>query len=247
MLDESNVISVDVMDEVLLRLKQEEEEKRLSEEEAKHKSEQILAFAESEAQRLKDEALADAEKEAAVIISKANAESAKIKKEAYQEAYENGLSKGEEEANILIKDAEQIKADAYIEKNKILNSAEPEAVELISDVIKKLIGDIYEVNPGVIMFLIRQGLAQVAAAGDITIHVSRQDYDELIPNKEEILALAEAGTKIDILRDVSLNRSDCVIETRFGNIDCSLNRQYEALKENLYYICKNRFAENDGM
>jgi flagellar assembly protein FliH len=235
------------MDAGLFKLKQEEEERRLSEEEALHQSERILASAESEAERLKTKVLADAENEAKSIVSEAHAEASKIKTEAYNEAYGNGLKKGEEEAKLLVKDAEQIKAEAYIEKNKILNSAEPEAVELISSIVKKLVGDIYAVNPSVIMFLIRQGLAQVAAAGDITIHVSRQDYDGLIPNKEEILALAEAGTKIDIMRDVSLNPSDCVIETRFGNIDCSLNRQYEALKENLYYICKNRFAESGGM
>jgi flagellar biosynthesis/type III secretory pathway protein FliH len=44
------------------------------------------------------------------------------------------------------------------------------------------------------------------------------------------------------VKDLSLNPTDCIIETPYGNIDCSLERQMQDLIENLYYI----YEQNGG-
>lgn len=250
MIDENKVVHVEVMNpssfETAEKVALAPVDDVISETEAIEKSEQMLEEANLEAQRIKDNAMAEAQRLADEMKEATQSELDGIRANAYEEAFEEGRQRGENEANRIINEAERIKAQALIVKNTLLNSAEPEIVELIASIVKKLIGDSFELRPELILFLIKQGLAQMSITGEITIHVSQEDYDTVIAEKAGILSMAEAGAKIEIIKDLSLNSSDCIIETQFGNIDCSLGQQYEALKENLYYICKNRFVESNG-
>lgn len=249
-IDENNVINVEIMNASAFQAAAEAaelvREEYVTEEEAVEISEQIIEEAKKNAQIIKDNAIAEVESEISGMKAAAESEIEELKESAYSEAYEEGRQKAEEEAERIIREAEQIKKQALIDKEEIINSAEPKIVELVSDIVKKLIGDALKLKPELIMFLIKQGLSQTSIMGEITVHVSEFDYDTVISDKNELLSMTEAGAKIEVIKDLSLNPSDCIIETQFGNIDCSLNQQYEALKENLNYICKNRFADNSG-
>jgi flagellar assembly protein FliH len=244
-IDADNFVSLDVPDiSEFLFDNIEDEEEGLTEEEALSRAEQIVADAENEAEEIK--VAAEVEGKNAVIKMKeqAKGEIEGLKAAAYNEAYEAGRLKGEAEAEGIIAEAEEIKERALVEKEEILNSAEPEIVELVADVVKKLIGGAFEIRPELILFLVKQGLSATTLTGNITVHVSEDDYGAVIADKNELLSMAEAGTTIEIIKDVSLNAADCIIETKFGNIDCSLDKQYGALKESLFLICKNRFIES---
>ncbi|MCL2699868.1 MAG: FliH/SctL family protein, partial [Defluviitaleaceae bacterium] len=88
--------------------------------------------------------------------------------------------------------------------------------------------------------IIRKGFSESKMSGDITIRVSDADYEATYESREEIQQYADAGAKLEILKDPSLTQGDCIIETPFGAIDCSLDQQSESLKKNLYFISENR-------
>lgn len=249
-IDENKVVNVEIMDQSLFRPAEEVSlvpvDDSMSETEAIELSEQVLDEANRKAKKIIDDAMSEAQRAVADMQEKAEFELDGIRANAYEEAFEEGHKRGEEEAKRIIGEAEHIRTQALIDKNTLLNSAEPEIVELIASIVKKLIGDTFELRPELILFLVKQGLAQMSITGEITVHVSQEDYDVVIAEKAEIQSMADAGAKIEIMKDLSLNSSDCIIETQFGNIDCSLGQQYEALKENLFYICKNRFAVSNG-
>jgi len=245
-IDMDNVVSVDVPDMNNFFIEDDDYEDAppvLTEEEALSRAEQIIADAAAEADEIKNGAQAQAEDVVAKMRQQAEAEIEELKAAAYDEAAEAGKAEGSKEAAKIIKEAEDIKAQAYVEKNRILNSAEPEIVELIAEIAEKLIGGAFELKPDLILFLVKQGLSATTLAGDIIIHISQDDYNAVISNKNELLAMAEAGCNIEIIKDLSLNAADCIIETKLGNIDCSLDQQYSALKDNLFLILKNRFIE----
>lgn len=216
-------------------------------EKAYNEKEVILLRAKSEAFRVVKEANEQAER----IVSDANAQCEKLKQETADEAkklgYEEGYASAVRECEGLKRDAEKIHNAAVEARDKMFKNIEPDAIDLIIRIVRKLLNDIAELNPQVIQNLIVQGLTDVTVTGNIIIHVSKQDYDHVIENKEIILSRLESGANVEIVRDPALNKSDCIIETPFGNIDCSLEQQFESLKQNLYFIFNNSVnKEEDG-
>jgi len=188
----------------------------------------ILAKARREAQAVYDE-----------ILAKAQAEAAEIELTARENGYAEGLANGEKDAELLRLQANQTYADAVKEKEKLIASLEPEMLSLVVGIVQKLVGNAAALSPGVVKNLIAQGLGGASATGDITIHVSTEDYETVLAAREEFLPMTDASAHLEITKDHSLKPSDCIIETAFGNIDCSLDQQWQAIKRDLFLISKN--------
>ncbi len=192
-----------------------------------------------------------ARKEAAKIISSANIdaeiilekyrkeakfESVRIKELAKEEGFAEGHKEGILELEKLRADAEKHIQEIKEKKESIYQELEPEILDLIISITDKLLNKAVEINPDIVLNLIRQGLNETTLSGEINIRVSPQRYDFVVKNKDKILM--DNRSKFEIIRDLSLKDSDCIIETSFGNIDCSLDEQFKLLKENLYMLLK---------
>jgi flagellar assembly protein FliH len=73
----------------------------------------------------------------------------------------------------------------------------------------------------------------------IFIHVSKQEYYIVVENLSQLIE-ATSNSAIEVIKDLSLNKGDCIIETPFGNVDSSFDMQFEAIKNDLIYILENR-------
>ena len=243
-IDENNRVSVEVLDRDALAEMQEA---------IKTDSEQFDKEADEAAspEEIARGIIKEAENSAKLIIEKASAEAeelinerqaefedelSSLKEETLKDAFDQGYERGYDESRGIREQADQILKDAQEKREEILKNAEPETVELICQIVKKLTADAAELNPGMIACLIRQGLDAANAPGDVTVHISAEDYDEAVKHKNEYFAHIDTGARVDIIKDPSLQKSDCIIETPYGNIDCSLDQQFASLKENIYYI-----------
>ena len=193
-----------------------------------------------------NEITTNAKKHAEEIISKAKIQSEEDAKKTIEEAKAQGYAEGREqgvaEADALKAEAQKLYDKAQTEREETIKNIEPDMVALVMKVVKKLTGDIAVIKPELVVNLIKQGLADATLTGSINIRVSKQDYDAVLAAKDEILSFAEGANGLDILKDLSLNKSDCIIETPFGIIDTSLDGQYSALKDDLY-LALSRSAE----
>ena len=208
----------------------------LTDEPPEKKALTLLENAKREASAL----LADARKEAAraseEIKAQATAEAEKMKTEAHDTGYREGCEKATAMGEDIKARANKILADAKKEREDMIAALEPEMVSLIIQVTGKLLQDEVRVNPGVIINLIRQGIQGATLTGDIAIRVSAEDFAFVSEHQEEISAMTGGSIHMEIIQDGSLSKMDCVIETPFGNIDCGLDQQFNALSENLLHI-----------
>ena len=250
-IDENNRVSVEVLDYAAIAEMQESlkndaayepEEEDLSVEDEislEEASANIIEQAEERAENI----LTNASREAEEIIERRRTEFedelANLKEETLKEAFELGYGRGYDESEGVRKQADDVLQAAYAEREETFENMEPEIIELICGLVKKLTAGACLFNPDIISCLIKQGLGAANAPGDVTVHVSAEDYEEAVKNKYEFLTLVETGARVDIILDPSLKISDCIIETPYGNIDCSLGQQFASLKENIYYILNN--------
>lgn len=199
----------------------------------------ILANAKNKA----DNIIKEAELEAEKIIEEAKIEAENIKMETFEESKKNGYNIGLEEAYAEVEGMKNATENEYNEALKqreiIIDSIEEDMVNLMEKILNKILGDSVNINPKVILSLIKQGLSKNTVSGDVFIHISKDDYDCALEEKETIISFTDGNTNIELIKDFSLNKGDCIIETPFGNIDCSLDQQFQNLKDNLYYILEN--------
>jgi len=212
----------------------------------KESQQTLLAKAQKEAQiilgqaeRERTEMLRQIQEEKEKILQKAFQEGYQEgqhigKEQGYQEGYQVGYQEGEQEAVALKADAESILQAAYEEKDRILQGIEPKMVQLLENILEKMVGATLKFHPNVILFLIKKGFQETSFKGDIHIYVSEEDYDTVVKNKEEFLRDIEQ--EVIIMKESSLQRGDCILETPIGNIDCSLGSQFQEVKKELYML-----------
>ena len=256
--DELNVKKIDVPDYSELLFEREEKNgidcysnsNKIDSESAELKAANILDEARREAQIVFE----DAQKQAAVIVAGAkneadtiinDAEKAKVeisekaKIDGYDKGYGEGVAAGTEKAGKLISEAEDVLSDACDKRFQMISNAEREMLDIISKVSKKLLNREVKTDPSIIVALIQQGFDEATMVGDIKIHVSKEDYDFTMDHIDEVMSQAKSGAHIEVLKDLSLTKNDCVIETPYGNIDCSFGQQFDSLVENLYLLLEN--------
>lgn len=204
------------------------------------KAKRIITQANDQAELILADARTAAISERDSVIKKAESDATRITAEARDAGYQEGINSAVKEGETIKAQANKVLDDAHAERNEMLETLEPELVQLIMEICDKLLGTATYFNPAIIVNLIKQGLEGATISGDVKIYVSTHDYEAAMQNKDEILALTDGSVKLEIVKDLSLNPADCVIETPFGSIDASLGQQFEALTENLAYILSNR-------
>ncbi|MEN2776569.1 FliH/SctL family protein [Acetivibrio clariflavus] len=187
-------------------------------------SEKIIKAAEIKAQKI----IEAAEKQVSERIKA-------IEEEARQKGFEQGYEQGYEEAKKMYEDlifeAERIKEEANMEYNRIMSEIEADAMELVMDIARKVIGEEISVNKEHLLHLVREALGKSSNRENIVLKVSAQDYDYVVDNKEKLLSMVEGVGNLDIKRDPALKIGDCLVETPYGSIDAGVETKLAKIED----------------
>jgi flagellar assembly protein FliH len=189
-------------------------------ERAKMQSEELIKAAEIQAQR---------------IIEDAEAEAGERLKALEEEARQQGFDKGYEEAKNmyqhLLTEAEHIKEHAKLEYSKVMETIEKDAIDLIIDIARRVIGEEITLNKEHLVNIVGEALGKSSNRDNILVRVSAQDYDYVLENKDKLLSVAEGIGELDIKKDVALKPGDCLIETSYGSIDAGVDTKLKNIEE----------------
>ncbi|MCL1996893.1 MAG: FliH/SctL family protein [Defluviitaleaceae bacterium] len=247
-LEETAITIGNIPEPLLYELPEDSEEDALPEEPAidleliKREAEHIKKMAAEEAQAHYDDIIQKAKNQAEKIkqdaIAHANNQAIDIKEKAQNDGYETGINSAKDEADQIVAQAEEIKAQAHIFREELIQEIEPEMIELVISILDSLIEVEKDINPEAISILIKNGLGKTSAIQDVAVHTSPEDYPSI--DKAMILSSTQSMTDVQFVEDPTLKKLDCIIKTPLGSIDCGLDTQYKSLRKNLHYVLKNR-------
>lgn len=154
----------------------------------------------------------------------------RIQKEAYDEAFEQGLAEGREHARLEM--AEQVKifdtvlgqlAQPFAELDAQM---EEQTAELIMGIVRRLFRRELKTEPGCVIGIVREALdALPVAARDIRVL--------LHPDDAELVGTALRATDGErawhIVEDPLLTRGGCRVETATSRIDARVESRLEAI------------------
>jgi flagellar assembly protein FliH len=194
-------------------------------------SEEIINNARQEAELI----IREAQYEAMRLVETAERESneirASIEEEARQQGYKEGLEEVKRQYEDLMQEAEFIKEHARIEYKEVLEGIEAEALAMIMEIARNVIGTEISFNKEDILYLVKQAFEKCANKEKITLRVSADDYEYVEENKERLITMVEGLSEFEIKKDVSFKMGACIIDTPFGSIDAGIHTKLKKIEE----------------
>ena len=196
-------------------------------------ADEILERANIDAQKIIDEANAAAND----VLNNVNQQAEDIREEAKRQGYNDGINAAEAEIenikNTLQAESEQIKLNLKEEYDRYKAEVEPELVEVLTEVFRKVTLTVAEDNKDIIMHLINGVMRKAENSHEFVIRVSSDDYKFLVNNQGKIYCAISKEVSIDIVEDNTMQANECIIETDNGIFNCSLDIELDNLIKDL--------------
>lgn len=187
-------------------------------EDTKHQSKQLLE---------------NASKEAAQILDQAKEEASRKQKEIYEEAKAKGYQDGMAKAQLELK-AKNAELDHKLQQiqqdyENMVKELEPQIAGIIATLVEKITGIMANDHDEVILHLVEKALKNLDQSDNLTLRVSKEDYNFINAKKEILLSSVGREIEIQIIEDSSLMKNQCLIETDLTVINCGLDEQLKNL------------------
>ncbi len=214
-------------DELAAEREKNEAAQRLIDE-ANEQAQQIIGNANAEAERILQEANARAE----TVL-----EEARIRGE--NEGAEKGYAEGMEKAAEKEREVEERGVALEAEYEAKIDELEPKFVEVLTDIYSHVLGIDLTGRSDVVLYLLKDAIRNIEGTRNFLIHVSKDDFEHVNTNKEELTAGLGGSAASEIIEDMTLSAGECFIETDGGIFDCSLGTELELLKKELRILSYN--------
>ena len=207
----------------------------------------VNLYAAASAAYLAEETIRDAEEKASLIVDEARNEVAALllttreeakeeRRRAWQEGYAEGAEEGrrvvtEKYQNKMREDSEKLNrviGELFAERELTYSGLEADTVGLTLEIAKKIIDPADEAIEGAFEMLIRNALKQIAPESKVVIRVSPTEYERFFSSGSAVFELDKGSTvTASILKDASLGKNDCLIDTDKETVNAGFDKQME--------------------
>jgi len=197
---------------------------------------EYLSAAKSETEAKIEALLEQARDQAAHIIFEAREDAEEEHKRAWQEGYQEGTEEGlriynEKVSAKIQEDDETLKRvldEIYEEREKIYAGLETEVTNLSLEIVKKIINPAEDALGDVFTSLIKNALRQMSTDGKIVLRVGPVEYERFFSSGAATIELDSGVTvRASVLRDVSLQEGDLIIDTDDVTINAGIDSQLQ--------------------
>jgi flagellar assembly protein FliH len=217
---------------------------------------QVFSHTEDERRRILDSALAEADN----IVAKAIEEAKQIRQQiqlekqeweqqktllaeesrqqGFEHGYQEGRNQGYEEYRQTILSAQETVDAAKRDYQNHIESSEKVILDLGVKIAGKILGDKLTADEG-FFTLVKRALKNSRDHKDIQLHVHPKHYQELLAQKDELIAIFPKDIDFYIYPDEELDETSCIIESENGRVDASVDSQLEEIKHKLFEMLES--------
>ena len=159
------------------------------------------------------------------------------KTEGYREGYDRGMAETRAQKDVYLKKQAQLEEEYFQQ----IEALEPEFIETLTGIYEHIFKVDLSVYHQLVVNLLTDAMQKTDSARNYIVHVSKQDYPAVSAARETILEeTGTLSTNLEIISDMTLSASQCMIETEDGIYDCSLGTELEELRRKLMLISFKR-------
>jgi flagellar biosynthesis/type III secretory pathway protein FliH len=164
-----------------------------------------------------------------------------IPKENEKKAYEDGFSKGEKEgyeegkkrAEEMIKSMEEILAKLEDLWPKMTSEYEDKIMQLVYRAAEKVVYGHIDIDNEVVKRSILNAFELIPKPLDVTININPADYEFIETAKEDLFNKIKQIKRISIVSNPSVGRGGCLVESKDGDADSTIEKRLESIKESI--------------
>ncbi len=169
----------------------------------------------------------------ATILAEARAEA----EQKVQEAYAEGLRRGEEAGLTAFQESiaeaagllQEVMTGLQEHRAKFTEEIESEVAELVRAVARKVLATEVMMHPEVVQQMVRRTLEKILDQERVTIRVNPNDLTQVTASKESLLEQFEGIRQLELIPDESIESGGCVAESERFYIDAQLEAQLTQL------------------
>ncbi|WP_165763858.1 flagellar assembly protein FliH [Halalkalibacter urbisdiaboli] len=206
-----------------------EEKARLLLQEAEEKAREIVDKAEANAQAIQTQ-MNEQRMDLELEIEKAVNEG---RQHGFDEGVLQGKEAGYQEYLSLINEAQEMIKRAQDDYNQTVEQAEPVILELAVTLCQRVIGSKLETDEELWTSMLHQVMLEVREHENVKVYVHPIWYEQTLHQKAELQRLLSHTEHLYIYPDAGLEENGCIIETKFGRIDATIDNQLKHLKAQL--------------
>ncbi|MDD6810941.1 MAG: FliH/SctL family protein [Lachnospiraceae bacterium] len=162
------------------------------------------------------------------------AQKQEVLEEARKNGYDEGMRRAQAQADKMRQELDAERSRLEKEYNELVDQLEPQFIDTITAIFNHIFHVELQNDRNILVHLIETTLRKVESSRTFIVHVSKEDYPYVSMQKK---ALNENGINskgiVEIVEDVTLRKSECMIETDGGIFDCGLDTQLEGLTNKL--------------
>ena len=183
----------------------------------------------------------EANARAAAIVARAEAEAERIRNEARQQGFAEGLVAGRAELRTVaepVVDALSAAAEQLRElQQSAADAVEAEAVRLAMEISEKVVAGAIAVEPERVLDVIRGALRAIVERERIAIHVNPEDLAIVREGLDELAGSLGGIEHVEVQEERRVQRGGAIVRTTVGEIDAriqtKLDRARVAVEEQL--------------
>jgi flagellar assembly protein FliH len=217
---------------------------------------QVFTHTEDERRRILESAVAEADN----IVSKAIEEAEQIRQQAqleqqewdqqksllaeesrqlgFEQGYQEGRTQGYEEYRQTIMFAQETVDASKRDYENHIESSEKVILDLGVKIAGKIIGEKLAADEAFLP-LVKRALKNSRDYRDIQLHIHPKHYQELLNQKDELIAIFPKDIDFYIYPDEDLEETSCIIESENGRVDASVDSQLEEIKNKLFEMLES--------
>ncbi len=189
--------------------------------------------------------LQQAQEQADMIIAEAQNQAQDIRNNAIeqgrQEGYDAGYQEGVAAAESLKEEVEQQRGDLEKEYQQLVDELEPEMVDVLTQIYEHVFNIELRDHTAIILYLLKSTLSRIEPGKDLIVHVSSDDYDDVMDEKENLdSCITSPNTTMEIIEDPLLKANECMVESDSGVFDCSLGVELSEITRKLKLLSFDR-------
>jgi type III secretion protein L len=119
-----------------------------------------------------------------------------------------------------------------------LEESEERIIALVISVLKKILGDMDEKE--VVVRMVRSAMVVVSRQNQVTVMVAPEKVDTVKASLHRILQPYPRINSVEVVGDPKLTGGDCVLETKLGRVEASLESQLKTITGALSDLAPNR-------
>lgn len=156
-----------------------------------------------------------------------------IEREAYMKGFEQGEKDGRElglkRFEVITQQLGNVLEGIKHQIKKVQQDYERDILKLMLDIGKRIFRQAALAQEELILNVLKEAFQYVSGRGEVLIRLHPADYQYLLTHQDRVPFPLEPKEGIRFIKDPSLTRGGCILETSFGEVDATYEAQFEEM------------------